>query len=232
MPSTQSPRMAQTSSSVRNTWVWLLEVIDAYEKNIRSLMWSFQYSSHSKYDSHTASSACWNSLHLFKRNRECSIILGLSMAIVSLDHDTLLEVSWLCCVQNKWIKNTWMLVLGLGTCLTLRSWYLRHLLMSRSSVPIWKKAFSLAHDVPICPENLSLPAWAHLVFDKFCHVRIIAFIYRLAKAKCLLQSCLASGARHVQWILQIRLYSDCVLVAWVSSTHILDSRLILSSQID
>lgn len=82
--------------------------------------------------------------------------------------------------------------------------------MSRTSAPMWKTAFSLEHDIPRCPNNLSFPAWAHLVFDKFCHVRIIAVLFCLGEPTCLLQSCLASGARNVQWALQIRLCSDCV----------------------
>lgn len=48
---------------------------------------------------------------------------------------------------------------------------LRNVLMRRSAISIWKAAFS-NHPVPSppCPENLTEPQWASLLFDSYCSV--------------------------------------------------------------
>jgi hypothetical protein len=53
----------------------------------------------------------------------------------------------------------------------------RALLMSRSSIAIWRSARQLSSDrqvidIPECPPYLSEPAYANLAFDPHCHVRI------------------------------------------------------------
>lgn len=42
--------------------------------------------------------------------------------------------------------------------------------MSRSSASVWKKSFAQVANMPECPKNLSLPAWANLVYGHHCHV--------------------------------------------------------------
>lgn len=51
----------------------------------------------------------------------------------------------------------------------------RALLMSRSSIVIWRSARQLSSDIqvigmPECPPFLSEPAYANLAFDSYCHV--------------------------------------------------------------
>ncbi|KAI0301009.1 hypothetical protein B0F90DRAFT_372221 [Multifurca ochricompacta] len=46
----------------------------------------------------------------------------------------------------------------------------RHVLMSRRSLFLWKASFALIPDVPGCPEDMSEPAWAHLLFGgAYCY---------------------------------------------------------------
>lgn len=50
--------------------------------------------------------------------------------------------------------------------------------MSRTSFGIWKGAFSNVVDViPPRPENLCFPAWAHLLYEKNCHVSWVMTMY-------------------------------------------------------
>jgi hypothetical protein len=53
----------------------------------------------------------------------------------------------------------------------------RQLLMSRSSLFLWKTSYSLIPDVPTCPEDMSEPAWAHLLFGgAYCYVRWLSHV--------------------------------------------------------
>ncbi|KAI0250347.1 hypothetical protein BJV78DRAFT_591563 [Lactifluus subvellereus] len=46
----------------------------------------------------------------------------------------------------------------------------RQLLMSRRSLFLWKTSYSLVPEVPTCPEDMSEPAWAHLLFGgAYCY---------------------------------------------------------------
>ena len=43
--------------------------------------------------------------------------------------------------------------------------------MSRRSLFLWKTSYSLVPEVPTCPEDMSEPAWAHLLFGPaYCYV--------------------------------------------------------------
>ncbi|TFK56368.1 hypothetical protein OE88DRAFT_1729885 [Heliocybe sulcata] len=46
---------------------------------------------------------------------------------------------------------------------------LRKILMSRSSKSTWEVSFSGDPDVPPCPPDMSLPAWARLLYDQHCY---------------------------------------------------------------
>ncbi|KZT09619.1 uncharacterized protein LAESUDRAFT_646055 [Laetiporus sulphureus 93-53] len=48
---------------------------------------------------------------------------------------------------------------------------LRTMLMSRSSISLWKGARELVGRLPDCPSDLSEPQYANLLFDQHCHVR-------------------------------------------------------------
>lgn len=49
----------------------------------------------------------------------------------------------------------------------------RTLLMSRSSRTLWRVSRQLVDGLPECPEHLSEPAYANLVFSNHCHVRSV-----------------------------------------------------------
>ena len=54
----------------------------------------------------------------------------------------------------------------------------RTLLMSRSSRTLWRVSRQLVDGLPECPEHLSEPAYANLVFSNHCHVRSVpAYVY-------------------------------------------------------
>ncbi|KAJ7596354.1 hypothetical protein C8J56DRAFT_917247 [Mycena floridula] len=69
---------------------------------------------------------------------------------------------------------------------------LRRVLISRSSITVWKSARSNDNECPNPPDGMSEPAWANLLFDAHCHF------------------CLANGARNVEWVLQMRICKKCV----------------------
>ncbi|KAK1231017.1 hypothetical protein PQX77_005878 [Marasmius sp. AFHP31] len=46
---------------------------------------------------------------------------------------------------------------------------LRNLLLSRSTISVWKAARSNVEDLPEIPDDMSEPAYAHLCFDAQCH---------------------------------------------------------------
>ncbi|TEB31405.1 hypothetical protein FA13DRAFT_1578141, partial [Coprinellus micaceus] len=47
---------------------------------------------------------------------------------------------------------------------------LRRFLMSFSSAMFWRRAAQNEPGLPTCPDDLSEPAYAHLLFSDFCHV--------------------------------------------------------------
>ncbi|KAF9262583.1 hypothetical protein L218DRAFT_867203 [Marasmius fiardii PR-910] len=49
---------------------------------------------------------------------------------------------------------------------------LRKLLLSRSTILVWKSARMNVEGLPDIPDDMSEPAYAHLCFDVRCHVRI------------------------------------------------------------
>ncbi|KIM87996.1 hypothetical protein PILCRDRAFT_814671 [Piloderma croceum F 1598] len=72
----------------------------------------------------------------------------------------------------------------------------RTLLMSRSSIAIWRSARELSSDrqvvgIPECPPYLSEPAYANLAFDAHCH------------------SCLANNIHEIMWEFRKRYCTKC-----------------------
>ena len=47
---------------------------------------------------------------------------------------------------------------------------LRRFLFSKSNVPLWDKALKQEEGLPSCPEYLSVPAFASLIYETRCHV--------------------------------------------------------------
>ncbi|KAJ3482423.1 hypothetical protein NLJ89_g12140 [Agrocybe chaxingu] len=76
---------------------------------------------------------------------------------------------------------------------------IRALLLHRSATSVWKRAFSGDSSLPLCPDDVSLPSWASLAFDKFC------------------QNCLAPQIRNVDFILRVRYCSRCAKTKLFSS---------------
>ncbi|KAF5385111.1 hypothetical protein D9615_000956 [Tricholomella constricta] len=76
----------------------------------------------------------------------------------------------------------------------------RRLLLHKSTVTIWKAAFANMPKLPECPAEMSLPAWANLVFDQYCH------------------NCGFFNAKNVvDFILRTRLCRPCTKICLVSS---------------
>ena len=49
---------------------------------------------------------------------------------------------------------------------------LRRLLMNRNSAHIWKTVIQDMEDIPDCPNDMSPPAYVHLLYHSMCHVRL------------------------------------------------------------
>ncbi|KAG6840740.1 hypothetical protein C0991_004649 [Blastosporella zonata] len=80
---------------------------------------------------------------------------------------------------------------------------LRQLLLGRSGRLIWKAAFKNVPKLPQCPAEMTLPAWANLVFDLHCH------------------ECGKSHYKNVvDFILRIRLCGSCAKASLVSEKHL------------
>ncbi|KAG6810961.1 hypothetical protein H0H92_009609 [Tricholoma furcatifolium] len=67
----------------------------------------------------------------------------------------------------------------------------RRLLMSKSSVTVWRAALSSIPDLPACPPEMCEPAWVNLVFDPHCHF------------------CMKPNIRTVEWSLRTRICNTC-----------------------
>lgn len=53
-------------------------------------------------------------------------------------------------------------------CLGRTNKAFRALVMHRSTKSVWKDSFALVDGVPACPEDISEPEWANLLFDGLC----------------------------------------------------------------
>ncbi|KAK0500900.1 hypothetical protein EDD18DRAFT_1146486 [Armillaria luteobubalina] len=81
----------------------------------------------------------------------------------------------------------------------------RRVLSHRSSMTVWKSSLANVPRLPMCPEDMSHPAWISLVFDHFCH------------------KCLAPNIRNVDWCLRVRLCSKCAKTCLLSESGFDDS---------
>ncbi|GLB43697.1 hypothetical protein LshimejAT787_1402090 [Lyophyllum shimeji] len=78
----------------------------------------------------------------------------------------------------------------------------RRVLLHRSAITIWKAALANVPELPECPPEMSLPAWANLVFDLHCH------------------NCGNSHAKNVvDFILRVRLCGPCSKLCLLSSKY-------------
>ncbi|KAI0047931.1 hypothetical protein FA95DRAFT_1678733 [Auriscalpium vulgare] len=71
----------------------------------------------------------------------------------------------------------------------------RQVLLSRDAMLLWKEAYELVPDVPSCPEDMSEPAWANLLFGgAHCHTcgvkPVNKILYMLRRRVC--RSCMSS----------------------------------------
>ncbi|KAK0209119.1 hypothetical protein DFS33DRAFT_1307755 [Desarmillaria ectypa] len=76
----------------------------------------------------------------------------------------------------------------------------RRVLTHKSSTTVWKSSLANVTGLPPCPEDMSHPAWASLVFDHFCH------------------KCFAANIRNVDWYLRVRLCSKCAKTCLLSES--------------
>ncbi|KAJ7591655.1 hypothetical protein C8J56DRAFT_936110 [Mycena floridula] len=79
---------------------------------------------------------------------------------------------------------------------------LRSILMSRSSVSVWKAARSNIPDLPPLPEDLTEPQYANLAFDAYCHI------------------CLAIRCETIMWQCHIRCCKRCIDSTFSSSNNL------------
>ncbi|EAU80551.1 hypothetical protein CC1G_09948 [Coprinopsis cinerea okayama7 len=68
---------------------------------------------------------------------------------------------------------------------------IRRTILSKNAISLWKDVFAQQDDLPPCPDDMSLPAWASLVFEAHCH------------------HCLTKNVRNVEWMLRMRLCEKC-----------------------
>ncbi|KAF8988735.1 hypothetical protein BDQ17DRAFT_1480692 [Cyathus striatus] len=70
---------------------------------------------------------------------------------------------------------------------------LRNTVLSRSATASWKLAFSnLASGLPACPNDMSEPSYASLLFENFCH------------------KCLSGTCETIEWVLRMRFCNKCL----------------------
>ncbi|KAF9474662.1 hypothetical protein BDN70DRAFT_815289 [Pholiota conissans] len=79
---------------------------------------------------------------------------------------------------------------------------LRDVLMSRSSITIWKTARSKFDGLPDCPDDLSEPQYAALIFVERCSVSMLQLLPPsiMLSYVCDLRSVLRQEARHCSYL--------------------------------
>lgn len=87
----------------------------------------------------------------------------------------------------------------------------RELLMSRRSMSFWKAARQNVEDLPPCPEDMSEPAYANLLFRTNCYVSLLLFLMRHADtvSSFVLQHCSRAGCDQIYWDCRARYCKNC-----------------------
>lgn len=87
----------------------------------------------------------------------------------------------------------------------------RALLMQRSSATIWRAARGNVPGLPECPDEMSEPAYANLVFTTNCHVshRAFALPVELCLNRFYIQYCGKPGIQAIEWMLLARCCKNC-----------------------
>lgn len=67
--------------------------------------------------------------------------------------------------------------------------------MNRSMAVYWKRARENVEELPACPDDLSEPAYANLMFSVHCHVSLMRHTYSYSHSRTGLcvQKCLAEN---------------------------------------
>jgi hypothetical protein len=101
----------------------------------------------------------------------------------------------------------------------------RQLLMSRRSLFLWKRSYNLVSDAPPCPEDMSEPAWAHLLFGgNYCYVCYLttsSFFKILLDSNRAFQSCGAKPVTKILFSLRRRACKSCMRMQYVTASSIL-----------
>ncbi|KAF8997426.1 hypothetical protein BDQ17DRAFT_1329416 [Cyathus striatus] len=69
------------------------------------------------------------------------------------------------------------------------------------------RVFDAYEDLPPCPDDMAEPAYASLLFERFCHVRIIPFGFQILSSE---QSRGSSAGNTIEWISRTRLCFPCI----------------------
>ena len=89
--------------------------------------------------------------------------------------------------------------------------------MSKSSRPIWKTALDNVAELPPCPDDLSEPLYAALVFDVHCFVRRALLLVKLCDvADGCTQACGVNDAFGVDYALRVRMCKRCYEEKYIS----------------
>ncbi|KZV66912.1 hypothetical protein PENSPDRAFT_612100 [Peniophora sp. CONT] len=82
----------------------------------------------------------------------------------------------------------------------------RHILLTREARHLWRGSFDFIPDAPVCPDDISEPVWANLLFGgAYCH------------------SCLAKNVRKIDFALMRRTCNKCLEQSLVSEDTILET---------
>ncbi|VDC07687.1 unnamed protein product [Peniophora sp. CBMAI 1063] len=82
----------------------------------------------------------------------------------------------------------------------------RHVLLTRQARCLWRGSFDFVPDAPACPDDISEPVWANLLFGgAYCH------------------SCLTKNVRRIDFALMRRVCNKCLEESLVSEYTILET---------
>ncbi|KAF9246218.1 hypothetical protein BU15DRAFT_70327 [Melanogaster broomeanus] len=118
-----------------------------------------------------------------KVNEEVQALGSRNSCLVDMPLDIVMESRWISSICPELAKPCRAFLLNRNKCL-----------------PSWKTAFSNVKGLPACPDYISEPAYAHLVFVPLCH------------------GCLAP-CDAIKWELRLRCCSNCLPIMTITQTR-------------
>lgn len=92
---------------------------------------------------------------------------------------------------------------------------LRQIFMSRHSLGVWRAVLASLDGLPPCPDDLSEPAYASLIFDQYCHVcddptNNLPSLLNRPRLTCIVQVCKGDDGFTVHWQCRMRMCHRCL----------------------